>query len=267
MRSGTAWTRAVSPRLAECETTQSLAEPIEAGRAAAQHAAYEAALAEAGLEIVRLPALDDAPDGVFVEDIAILLGDHAIVTRPGAASRAGETASVAAGLADDFTVHRLGAGHVDGGDVLRIGSTLYVGLSARTDKAGIQALADLAGPLGYRVVPVPVAGCLHLKSAVTFAGMDAAGIPVLIHNPDWVSAALFADVEPMAVTPGEALGANVLRIGATLIAAADSPRTADRLAERGIRVVTLDISEIRKADAALTCMSLIAERDAQDIRS
>jgi len=260
--SGTAWTRAVSPRLAECETTQLVAEPIDAARAAAQHAAYEAALDEAGLEIVRLPALDDAPDGVFVEDMALLLGSNAIVTRPGAASRAGEAASVAEGLAGDFAVHRLGAGRLDGGDVLRIERTLYVGLSARTDRAGIRALADLAGPLGYRVVPVRVAGCLHLKSAVTFAGRDAAGTPVLVHNPDWVSAALFADVEPIAVAPGEALGANVLRIGATLLAAADSPRTAERLAERGIGVVTLDISEIRKADAALTCMSLIAECDA-----
>ncbi|HYN46520.1 MAG TPA: N(G),N(G)-dimethylarginine dimethylaminohydrolase [Allosphingosinicella sp.] len=261
MRSGTAWTRAVSPRLAECETTQSFAEPIHAARAAAQHAAYEAALAEAGLEIVRLPALDDAPDGVFVEDIALLLGEHAIVTRPGAASRGCETASVAEGLARDFTVHRLGAGHVDGGDVLRIGRTLYAGLSGRTDEAGIRALADLTGPLGYRVVPVRVAGCLHLKSAVTFAGVDAAGTPVIVHNPDWVCAALFADVEPVAVAPGEALGANVLRIGATLLAAADSPRTAERLSARGIEVVTLDISEVRKADAALTCMSLIAERE------
>lgn len=256
-----AFTRAVSPRLAQCETTQSFDAPIDAARALGQHAAYEDALIGAGLAIVRLPALADHPDGVFVEDMAILLGAHAIVTRPGAASRSGEAESVAEGLAGDFTVHRLAAGHVDGGDVLKIGGTLYVGLSGRTDKAGIRALGDLAGPLGYRVVPVRVAGCLHLKSAVTFAGPDAGGMPILLHNPDWVSAALFGGVEPVAVTAGEAYGANVVRAGATLLAAADSPRTADRLAARGFDVVTLDISEMRKADAALTCMSLIADAD------
>jgi dimethylargininase len=256
---GTAYTRAVSPRLASCETTQAFEAPIDVARAVSQHAAYETALAEAGFDIVRFAALADHPDAVFVEDTALLLGAHAIVTRPGAPSRSGEMDSVAQALAQAFTVHRLGAGHVDGGDVLRIGNRLYVGLSARTDKAGIRALADLAGPLGYRVVPVRVAGCLHLKSAATFAGPDARGTPILIHNPGWVSAELFEGVEPLAVATGEAYGANVVRAGAALLAAADSPRTAALLSERGFDVALLDISEMRKADAALTCMSLIAD--------
>jgi len=256
---GTAYTRAVGPRLAECETSQVFDAPIDHARAAAQHAAYEGALAAAGLAVVRLPPLDAFPDAVFVEDTALLLGGHAIVTRPGARSRAGETASTAEALAEDFIVHRLGAGHVDGGDVLRIGDTLYVGLSGRTDKAGFRALADLAAPLGHKVVPVRVSGCLHLKSAATFAGPDSSGTPVLVHNPAWVSAASFAGVEPVAVTPGEAYGANVVRAGAGLLAAADGPRTAERLSGRGFAVALLDISEMRKADAALTCMSLIAD--------
>lgn len=255
----TAFTRAVSPRLAECETTQAFDAPIDPLRAIRQHAAYEDALIEAGFSITRLPALPEHPDGVFVEDMAILLGQHAIVTRPGAASRAGEAESVAEGLAQTFTVHRLGAGHVDGGDVIEIGRTLYVGASARTDEAGTRALGELAAPLGYRMVPVRVTGCLHLKSAATFAGHDAAGNPVLLHNPDWVSAALFEGVTTLAVAPGEAYGANVVRAGDTLLAAADSPRTAAILSGRGFAVVSLDISEMRKADAALTCMSLIAD--------
>jgi dimethylargininase len=255
---GTAYTRAVSPRLAACETSQGLA--IDVGRAALQHAAYEKALTQAGFTVERLAPLAHHPDGVFVEDTALLLGDDCIVARPGAASRAGEAGSTAEGLARDFTVHRLAAGRLDGGDVLAIGRTLYVGRSARTDEAGIGALAATAGGLGYRVVPVPVSGCLHLKSAATFAGPDAAGRPVLLHNPDWVSPDVFADVEPVAVAPGEDFGANVLRAGAVLMAAADSPRTADALRRRGYAVVDLDISEIRKADAALTCMSLISER-------
>lgn len=255
---GIAFTRAVSPRLAACETTREGC--VDVPRAIEQHEAYERALVEAGLEVRRLHPLDDFPDGVFVEDTALLLGEHGIVTRPGAPSRVGETASTAEGLAAAFTVHRLGAGRLDGGDVLRIGRTLHVGLSSRTDKAGIRALGDLAAPLGYKVVPIRVAGGLHLKSAATFAGPDGAGTPLLVHNPGWVSAAHFAGVEPVAVAPGEAFGANVLRVGATLLAAADSPRTAALLAGRGFNIVSLDISEMRKADAALTCMSLIAER-------
>lgn len=246
-----AFTRAVSSRLAECETTQ--AERVDVARAVAQHEAYEDALRVAGLEVRRLAELDDFADGVFVEDTALLLGEHAVILRPGAASRAGETASIAAGLEGAFTVHRLGAGHVDGGDALRIGRTLYVGLSSRSDRAGIAALGELVAPLGFEVAAVPVAGGLHLKSAATC--VDG----VLVHNPDWISPDHFPGTTPLAVAAGEALGGNVLLAGETLFAAADSPGTAEALAARGFRVVTLDISEMRKADAALTCMSLISE--------
>jgi dimethylargininase len=250
-----AFTRAVSPRLADCETTQT--GRVDVPLAVEQHAAYERALTEAGIEVRRLPTLDDFPDGMFVEDNALLLGAHAVILRPGAASRAGETESTAAGLADGFTLHRLTAGHVDGGDVLRIGNCLHVGLSTRSDEAGLRALGDVVAPLGYRVVPVPVAGGLHLKSAVTCVNN------VLVHNPAWVSPDHFPGVEPMAVAPGEELGGNVLLAGDTLLTPADSPRTAEALAARGFEVVTLDISEMRKADAALTCMSLIGEAPAK----
>lgn len=246
-----AFTRAVSPRLAECETTQAVR--VDVARAVAQHEAYEQALRHSGYEVRRLPPLDDFPDGVFVEDTALLLGDHAVILRPGAASRAGETEATAAGLAGRFHLHRLASGQVDGGDVLRIGRTLYVGISTRTDLAGIRALGELVAPLGYGVVPVPVAGGLHLKSAATCAN------GVLVHNPAWVAPHHFAGTEPQAVAPGEALGGNMLLAGETLLAAADSPRTAGAMAARGFAVVTLDISEMRKADAALTCMSLLGE--------
>ncbi len=256
MSNSTAYTRALSPRLAECELTHLPAQPIDLSQAEAQHAAYERALADAGFEVRRLPTLPDAPDGVFVEDTALILGRHAVITRPGAASRAGETASTAEGLVGDFTLHRLAAGTLDGGDVLSIGRALYVGRSARTSDAGIAALADLAGPLGYQVVPVEVSGCLHLKSAVTFAGPDGAGRPVLLYHRDWISPAPFADVEPVAVP--EPSAANALRAGETLLVSAAGPRTVDMLLGRGFRVVALDVSELHKAEAGLTCMSLIA---------
>ena len=258
MGRGKAFTRAVSPRLAECALTHLARRPIDAARAAAQHASYEAALAGAGLTVERLEPLPDHPDGVFVEDTALILDGHAIVTRPGAPSRAGETESTAAGLARDFDVRRLEAGHLDGGDVLEIGRTLYVGCSGRTDADGLAALAAAARPLGYDVVGVTTDGCLHLKSAATFAGHDAAGNPVLIHDPGAISADLFAEVDPVAVAPGERAAANVVRIGGLVLMPADCPRTAEMLAARGFDIVALDVNELQKAEAGLTCMSLIA---------
>jgi dimethylargininase len=254
----TAYTRALSPRLAECELTHLQAAPIDLARAEAQHRAYEDALAEAGFTVARLPALPDHPDGVFVEDTALILGRHAIITRPGAASRADEARSTADALARDLTVHRLPGGTLDGGDVLRIGDILYVGRSGRTSGEGIAALAETAGPLGYGVIPVEAKGCLHLKSAVTFAGRDAAGTPVLVHHPAWVSPAPFAGVEPLATDPGEPNGANVLRAGERLFVSSEAPRTAEALAARGFEVALLDVSELHKAESGLTCMSLIA---------
>jgi len=250
-----AFTRAVSPRLAECQLTHLERVPIDAGRATAQHAAYEQAIAGAGFEIVRLPELADDPDAVFVEDTAILLGEHAIITRPGAASRAGETESTAAGLTGHFELHRIASGFVDGGDVLRIGRRLYVGLSTRTDTAGIQALTELTAPLGYDVVRAELRDCLHLKSGATFVGDG-----VLLFNRDAVDPAQFAAVEPLAVDENEPTAANIVRAGDRLIMPAGSPRTAAMVRDRGFTVVEVDVSELQKAEAGVTCMSLIDER-------
>ena len=157
-----AFTRAVSPRLVDCQLTHLERAPIDIAKAVAQHAAYERALADAGFDVIRLPDLVDAPDGVFVEDTALLLGEHVIITRPGAPSRRGETASAAGVLAKYMTVHTLPDGNLDGGDVLRIGDTLYVGASLRTDAAGIEALRVTAAPLGFETVSVELLDCLHL---------------------------------------------------------------------------------------------------------
>ena len=245
-----AFTRAVSPRLAECQLTHLERTPIDAAKAAVQHANYEQALADAGLEIVRLPELADDPDGVFVEDTALLLGEHAVILRPGAASRAGETPSTAAGLAGHFELHRMESGFVDGGDVLRLGRTLYVGRSSRTDAAGIAALADLVRPLGYAVVEAELRDCLHLKTGATFAGDG-----VLLYDERSVDPAQFDGIEPMAVD--EPASANAVRAGERLVIPAGNPKTAARLRDRGFQVVEVDVSELQKAEAGVTCMSLI----------
>jgi dimethylargininase len=255
-----AFTRKVSSRLADCELTHLERQPISAALAAEQHGAYEQAIAGAGFELVRLPDLDGHADAVFVEDTAILLGEYAVITRPGAASRASETDSTAAELAGHFALHRITSGFVDGGDVLRIGSTLYVGLSTRTDAAGIHALAELVQPLGYDVVHAKLRDCLHLKTGATFAGCDERGTPVLLYSARSVDPSQFAGVEPMPVDEREPAAANCARAGDTLILPSGNPRTADALEARGFRVTEVDVSELQKAEAGVTCMSLIDDR-------
>jgi dimethylargininase len=246
-----AYTRAVSPALPACVLTHLARAPIDIGRAMAQHAAYEQALADAGCTLRRLPDLPDAPDGVFVEDTAILLGQHAIIARPGATSRAAETASVSRALQADFTLHELAGGMLDGGDVLHIERTLFVGRSSRTDASGAASLAQLVEPLGLTVVPVEVRGCLHLKTAVTWLG-DA-----LLLNPDWIDLAPLAALPCLLVAPGEAWAANTLRIGETVHVSAGNPATTAQLRKRGYHVQEIDVSELQKAEAGLTCLSLI----------
>lgn len=254
-----AFTRAVSPRLAECELTHLKRSPIDPARATLQHDAYEAALRKAGFKVVRLPDLPDHPDGVFVEDTALLLEGHAILTRPGAASRAAETESTALGLADHFELHRLSEGFLDGGDVLRIGKAIYVGLSTRTDAAGVAGLRKVAGKLGYEVIDAELKNCLHLKTAATFAGPDAAGTSVLLYNAACVDPTQFAGIEPLPVDAEEPAAANVVRAGEYLILPAGNPRTAAKLRERGCAVLEVDVSELQNAEAGVTCMSLIAD--------
>jgi dimethylargininase len=248
-----AFTRSVSPQLAECQLTHLQRVPIDPAMAATQHAQYERALRDAGFEIVRLPELADDPDAVFVEDTAILLGEHAVITRPGVASRGNETDSTAEGLRDHFDIHRVQSGHVDGGDVLRVGHRLYAGVSTRTDRAGIDALAAIARRLGYEVIAAQTGACLHLKTGATYAGDG-----VLLYDSATIDPAQFAGVEPLDVK--EPAAANCVRAGDRLILPAGNPRTAALLRDRGFHVVEVDVSELQKAEAGVTCMSLIDER-------
>jgi dimethylargininase len=254
-----AFTRAVSPKISQCELTHQERVAIDPRKAEAQHNAYERELEAAGFDMIRLPDLPDHPDGVFVEDTALLLDSHAVALRPGAASRAPETSSTADGLAGHFELHCVANGHVDGGDVLRIGPTLYVGLSTRTDAAGIAALRGIVRPIGFEVVQAELKDCLHLKTGATLAGPDRTGNPVLLYNAASVDPVQFTGVESMAVDPLEPGAANCLRVGARLILPAGNPRTAQRLRDRGFHVVEVDVSELQKAEAGVTCMSLIAD--------
>ena len=254
-----AFTRAISPRLSDCELTHLERQHIDVEQARSQHLAYEQVLEQSGLEVIRLPDLPTHPDGVFVEDTALLLNEHAIITRPGAASRLAETDSTEVGLAGHFNLHRIGNGFVDGGDVLRIGQTLYVGLSSRTDEDGVRDLRAIAARIGFDVVQAELAGCLHLKTGATLAGLDKAGNPVLLYHPGSVDPSQFAAVDAMAVHESEPAAANCLSIGGRVVLSAGNPRTAEMLRQRGFDLVEVDVSELQKAEAGLTCMSLIEQ--------
>jgi dimethylargininase len=248
-----ALTRGVSPALAQCELTFVAREPIDHGRALAQHRAYGRLLEGLGLTVVEIPGEAALPDCCFIEDVAIVLDEAAVLTRPGAPSRRGETAAVAAALAAYRPLRRLEApARLDGGDVLVVDRRLLVGVSSRTDAAGLRALEDAVNPLGYAVEAVPLRGCLHLKSAVTLA---APGLALL--NPDWVEPAALPGLDTIAVAPEEPDAANVLLVGSAVVAAAGFPRTADRLRARGLDVREVDISEFRKAEGGVTCKSLV----------
>lgn len=252
-----AFTRAVGQAVGRCELTHLSRVPIDVTRARAQHAAYERALADLGCELQSIPGAPDMPDAVFVEDTAVVLDAIVVITRPGAASRRGETAAVAATLSRFRAVRALaGPATLDGGDVLRLGRTLYVGAGARTNAEGVRQLAAAAEPHGYEVRPVRVKGCLHLKSAATEL---APGLVIL--NPAWMDPAQLQGCGVIEVDPAEPAGANVLRIGGTVLCAAAYERTNARIAAAGVAIQPLDVSELAKAEAGVTCCSLLMASD------
>ncbi len=253
----TAITREVSPALAGCELSYIPREAIDVVLADAQHRDYRRALEILGCRVLVLPAEAGLPDSVFVEDVAIVLDEVAIVTRPGAASRRDEVASVAAELRRHRPVLAIEApGTIDGGDVLRLGRTLYVGQSARSNAAGIAQLRDLLAGFGYAVQGVPTCGCLHLKSAATQLDDDT-----LLLQPAWVERERFTDFRVIEVDPAEPHAANVVRVDDALLMPASFPRTRQRLIDAGYHVAAVDVSELQKAEGAVTCCSLVFRTD------
>ncbi|MGH8278882.1 MAG: dimethylarginine dimethylaminohydrolase family protein [Gammaproteobacteria bacterium] len=246
-------TREVSPRIADCELTHLARTPIDLERARMQHRRYAELLETLGCKLIRLPAEPELPDSVFVEDTAVVLDELALITRPGAESRRGETATVANALKPYRKLFYIEpSGTLDGGDVLRVGKTLYVGLSERGNLDGIGQLRRALAPFGYVVTGVRLHGCLHLKSAVTQVDKNC----VLI-NRRWVDASAFESMRLIDVADSEPFAANALLIGTTVIYPAAFTQTRQRLKEQGIQVGTTDASELAKAEGGVTCGSLI----------
>lgn len=257
----TALVRDVSPEIGRCELSHLARAPIDVVHAARQHAAYLEALRAAGCEVERLPPAPELPDGVFVEDTAVVLDEIAVITRPGAASRRAETASVADALRRHRPIESIAApATLDGGDVLVSGRTLFVGLTPRTSTQGAAELARITVSAGYTVRTVPVTGCLHLKSAVTEVGDRT-----LLINPAWVDPLLFEDYRLIPIDPLEPFGANALRIGDVIIYPAEFPRTGKRLRDEGVEVRDVEASELAKAEGGVTCCALLLyQRSAAD---
>lgn len=248
-----AFTREVSPSIVRCELTHLTRAPIELDRARAQHRAYEAALASLGCVVRRISVTPDLPDAVFVQDAAFVFDEVAVIARPGAVSRRAETASVAAALGRHRPLRAIEPpGTLDGGDVLVLGRSVFVGQTARTNADGARQLAAILTSFGYTVTPVAPTGCLHLQTAVT----PVADGTILV-NRAWVDPAVFAEVEVIDVDPAEPFAANALWVNEALIYPNSFPRTRDRLEVRGLRVVPVDMSELAKAEAGVTCCCLL----------
>jgi dimethylargininase len=243
----------VPDTLARCELTHIPRTEIDLTRARVQHAAYEHALGQLGCVVQSVPAAMDLPDSVFIEDTAVVFDEIAVIARPGMVSRQREPEAVAAALA---RLRRLAAisapATLDGGDVLRIGRDVYVGVSGRTNGEGVRQLTHLIAPYGYRVHTVETQGCLHLKSAVTAVRDD-----LLIVNPQWIDARWFPGMQWIAVDPTEPFAANVLRVEDTVLCDASMPKTRARLEGSGLTVRTVDMSELAKAEGGITCCSLL----------
>lgn len=249
--------RELSPSLERCELTHVDREPIDMELAREQHQEYLQALERLGCEVHVLPAEPDLPDSVFVEDAAIVLDELAILTRPGAESRRPETATLRVALAPYRSLASIEApGTLDGGDVLRIGKDLFVGLSSRSNTAAVDQLGRLLAPHGYSVTGVELADCLHLKSAVSAVAPE-----LLLINPAWVDPRHFARWKQIEIDPAEPFAANAVAVGGGLIHPTGFEGTQTRLAEAGLDVFPVNTSELQKAEGGVTCCSLIFERE------
>lgn len=228
-------------------------DPTHAG-VAAEHRAYVQALRDAGAQVTLLPALEDFPDSVFVEDPALVFTEGAILLRPGAASRLGETAHLAPVLRDRFdrVLTLPGDGFADGGDILTTPGAVLIGLSARTDAKGAEALRSCLTELGRasRIVATPP-GVLHFKTDCSLLDEHT-----VLATARLAASGVFGDLRTLIVPEGEEAGANALRVNDTVLVGADYPRTIDLLMREGFAVVPLPTSQIGKVDAGLSCMSL-----------
>ena len=246
----TALIRRPGPRLAEGLVTHIERVPVDLALALHQWEAYGAALESAGWDLVEVPPADDCPDAVFVEDTVVMYRNVGVLARPGADERKPEiieTEKVLESLG--CSMNRIQApGTLDGGDVLKVGDTVFVGRGGRTNAAGVVQLRAMLEPLGAKVTTVPIHKVLHLKSAVTALPDETViGFLPLVDDP-----AVFNHFRPVP----EESGAHVVLGDVRLLMAADAPRSAELFTELGYEPVIVDISEFQKLEGCVTCLSV-----------
>jgi dimethylargininase len=248
--------RPVSDSIQDCELTHMDRGAICAKTAQQQHETYAEVLTGLGVEVIALPPLHDYPDAVFVEDTVVVVDECAVLCRPGAASRRGEVESMKLCIETLRETWAIDAnGTLEGGDVIQVGKTVYVGQSTRTNAAGIAQLDAHLSPHGYTVVPVPVPGALHLKTACAYIGNGR-----LIANPNWIDIRHFKGLDIVEVHPDEPFAGNAVHIGETLVFTAQHPLTAARLESLGLSLALVDARELAKAEGSLTCKSVLLRR-------
>ena len=250
-----ALTRPVSPTIGDCALTFMERQRIDPARAEQQHQAYEACLRRMSVQVVSLPPAPDLPDAVFVEDTAVVVDEVAVMAAPPLALRRQEVASVGDILSRYREMRSIeGSATLEGGDVLRVGRTLYVGLSARTNREGVEQLATILRPYDYQIRAVRFDGCLHLKSACTYVGRGT-----LLINRAWLDPGEIGEFATIEVVEDEPHAANVLAVGETLLMPASFPQTRARLERAGFQVMTVNLSELQKAEAGVTCCSILLQ--------
>lgn len=249
----TAITRQVSQSINQCELSFHERQPIDVTRAVAQHRAYQECLAALGVQVVSLPEEPDLPDAVFIEDPAVIVDEVAVISIMGAPSRRSEAASLAHTLSRYRPLKFLTEpATLDGGDVMRIGQTVFVGASRRTNRGGIAQLSEILRVHDYKVTPVAVTDCLHLKSACSYVGNN-----MLLINRSWIDSTPFSAFELIDVPDEEPAAANALLVKDIVVSPASFPQTHLILERRGFRVRAIDLSELQKAEGGVTCTSLI----------
>ena len=251
IRGKVALVRRPGPRLADGLLTHLERVPVDADLAHRQWVGYVAAMQAEGWELYEVEPADDCPDAVFVEDTVVVYGDLAVISRPGADERKPETAGTELALRGlGYRIARIEEpGTLDGGDVLKHGGTVWVGLGGRTNQAGVDQLAAHLAPLGAHVLGVPVTKVLHLKSAVTaLPDGTVVGYPPHVDDPDVYPAFLEVPEEP---------GSHVVLLdGETVLMSTSAPRTRAMFEERGLRVVAVDLTEFEKLEGCVTCLSV-----------
>lgn len=248
-----ALTRKVGKSINNCELTYADRQQINVEKAQQQHMEFENALRKLGVNVLSLESDDTLPDSVFVEDTAVITKEFAVITPMGTKSRKDEPDKIAEILKQYRPLKYINKNtSLEGGDIVQAEDTFYVGISSRTNHEGFENLAEILLPQGYKIVPVQVYGCLHLTTGSTYIGNNT-----MIANPAWVDVSKFEGMEVIEIEPDEPWAGNAIQANGKLLFPSSSNKTSKKVSAKGFEVYTVDISELEKAEAGLTCMSLL----------